>query len=78
MVQKTHMMTLTVGLKMATLMEICWWAVKAWLSVSQGVTGKGFEVTDISNKMNRSEDDFLWHWSDEERCQEDATDSEEV
>jgi hypothetical protein len=38
---------------------------------------KSFKVTGISNKMDRSEDDFLWHQSDEESCQEDAAGSEE-
>jgi hypothetical protein len=31
----------------------------------------------IPNKMNGSEDDFLWQQSNEESCQEDATYSEE-
>jgi hypothetical protein len=38
---------------------------------------KSFEDTGISNKMDGSEDDFMWHWSDKESCQEDTTDSEE-
>jgi hypothetical protein len=38
---------------------------------------KSFKVTGISNKMDGSEDNFLWHWFDKETCQEDATDSEE-
>jgi hypothetical protein len=37
---------------------------------------KSFEVTGISNKMDVSKDYFLWHQSDEESCQEDATDNE--
>jgi hypothetical protein len=38
---------------------------------------KSFEVNGISNKMDGSEDDFLWHQSEEKTFQEDATDSEE-
>jgi hypothetical protein len=70
-------MTLTGRLKRATLMEMCQWILKAWQSISQDMIAKSFEVTCISNKMDGSEDDFLWRQSDEESCQEDTTDSEE-
>jgi hypothetical protein len=35
------------------------------------------EVSGICNKMKGSEDDFLWHQSNKESCQDDMTDSEE-
>jgi hypothetical protein len=38
---------------------------------------KIFKVTGISNKIDGTENDFLWHRSDEESYQEDVTDSEE-
>jgi hypothetical protein len=55
---------------------MCRWIVKPG-DVSQNMIAKSFEVTGASNKMDGSEEDFLWHRSDEESCQEDATDSEE-
>jgi hypothetical protein len=75
--QKTHETTLTGCLKRAMLTEMCSWILEVWWSISQGMTAKSFKVTGISNKMDGSEDDFLWHRSDEESCQEDANDSEE-
>jgi hypothetical protein len=69
-------MTLTGSLKRATLTEVCHWILEARLSVLQDMIVKHFKVTGISNKMDGSEDDFLWHWSNERSCQEDATDSE--
>jgi hypothetical protein len=62
---------------MATLTEMCQWILKAWQSISQVMIAKSFEVTGISIKFDRSEDNFLWHRCDEESCQEDTTDSEE-
>jgi hypothetical protein len=76
-VQKTHETTPTGRLKRVTLMEMCRWILEAWRSISQDMIAKSFEVTGISNKMDGSEDDFLWHWSNEEHYQEDATDSEQ-
>jgi hypothetical protein len=75
--QKTHKTTPTGCLKRATLTETCLWILEAWQSISQDMIAKSFKVTGILNKMDRSEDDFLWHRSEEESCQEDATDSEE-
>jgi hypothetical protein len=75
--QKTHEMTPPGHLKRATLTEMCRWILKAWQSISQDMIAKSIKVTDISNKMDGSEDDFLWHRSDKESCKEDATDSEE-
>jgi hypothetical protein len=50
---------------------------EAWRSVSQDMTAKSFKVTGISHKMDGSDDDFLWHRSDVENCQEAATYNEE-
>jgi hypothetical protein len=33
---------------------------------------KNFEVAAISKKMDSSENDFLWQWSNEESCEEDV------
>jgi hypothetical protein len=41
------------------------------------MTEESFEPTGISNKMDGSEENFLWHLSNKESCQENATDSEE-
>jgi hypothetical protein len=38
---------------------------------------KSFKVTGIFNKLDGSEDDFLWHQSNEESCKHNATDGEE-
>jgi hypothetical protein len=59
------------------MMEMCQWIFKAWQFILQDMVAKSCKVTDICNKMVRSEDDFLWYWFDEESCQEDTTDSEE-
>jgi hypothetical protein len=75
--QKTHETKPTGCLKRATLTKMCRWILKAWQSISQDMIVKSFKVTGISNKMDRSEDDFLWHQSNKESCQEDVTDSEE-
>jgi hypothetical protein len=40
------------------------------------MTAKSFKVTGISNKMDRSENYFLQHWSDEEGCQRHTNDNE--
>jgi hypothetical protein len=65
---------LTGHLKRAMLMEMCCWILKTWQFILQDMIAKSFKVTGISNKMDGSEDDFLWHRSDEESCQEeDAT-----
>jgi hypothetical protein len=56
---------------------MCHWILETWQSISQDMIAKSFEVAGISNKMDENEDDFLWHRSDEESCQEDATDGEE-
>jgi hypothetical protein len=58
-------------------MEMCRCFLTAWQSISQDMIAKSFKVTGISNKMDRSEDGFMWHQSDYESCQEDVTDSEE-
>jgi hypothetical protein len=63
-------------LKRAMLTEMCQWIPKAWQSISQDMIVKSFKVTSISNKLDGSEDDFLWHRSDKESCQY-ATGSEE-
>jgi hypothetical protein len=68
---------MTGHLKRATLTEMCRWILEAWQSISQDMIAKSWKVTGISNKMDGSEDDFLWHQSNEESCQEDTTDSEE-
>jgi hypothetical protein len=59
----------------AKLMEMCQWILKACLStrISQDLIVKSFTITGTSNKMNGSEDDFLWHQSDVETCQEGMT-----
>jgi hypothetical protein len=75
--QKTHKTTMTGCLKRAMLTEMCRWILEAWRSILQDMIAKSFEVTGISNKMDRSEDDFLWHRSNEESCQEYTNDSEE-
>jgi hypothetical protein len=58
-VQKTNDTTPTGCLKRATLMEMCWWILEAWQSILQDMIAKSFKVTGISNKMDRSEDNFL-------------------
>jgi hypothetical protein len=75
--QKTHETTPTGRLKMAMLTEMCQRFLEAWRSISQDMTAKSFKVTGISNKMDGNEEDFLWHRSDKESYQEDATDNEE-
>jgi hypothetical protein len=75
--QETQKTTPTGCLKRATLTEMCQWILEAWQSISQDMIVKSFKVTGISNKMDGSEDNFLWRRSDKETCQEDATDSEE-
>jgi hypothetical protein len=67
---------LTDFLKTAMVMEMCRWILKAWQSILQDTKVKSLKVTDISNKMDGSEDDFLWHQSNKESFQEDVTDSE--
>jgi hypothetical protein len=44
--------------------------------MSQDMKAKGYKVTGISNKVDGSEDDILWHQSNEESCQMDVTDNE--
>jgi hypothetical protein len=75
--QKTNEMRLTGRSKSAMLTVMCQWTLEAWRSISQDTIAKSFKVTGICNKMDRNEDDFPWHQSDEESCQEDATDNEE-
>jgi hypothetical protein len=75
--QKTHETMLTGHFKRATVTEMCQWILKAWQSISQDMIAKSFKVTSISNKMDGIEDDFLWHRSNEESCQEDWIDSGE-
>jgi hypothetical protein len=53
----------TGGLKRVMLMEMCWWILKAWQSISQDIIAKIFKVMSIFNKMDRSEDNFLWNQS---------------
>lgn len=55
---------------------MCQWILEARLStrISQDLIVKSFTITGISNKMNGSEDDFLWHRSDVDTCQERMTD----
>jgi hypothetical protein len=74
--QKIHEMMHVGHLKKAALTEMCWWILEAWPSISQNMVVKRFKVAGISNKMGESEDDFLWHWSNEEKSQEDTADSE--
>jgi hypothetical protein len=77
--QKTreHETTPTGHLKRAMLMEKYWWILEAWRHLSQDMIAKSFKVTGISKKMDGSEGNLLWHRSDEESYQEEATDSEE-
>jgi hypothetical protein len=58
-------------------METSWQILKAWRSISHGMTVNYFKVTGISNSVHGSEVDFLRHQSDEESCQEDTAESEE-
>jgi hypothetical protein len=74
---RKHDMTPTGRLKRAALTEMCWWILEAWQSISQDMIAESFKVTGISNMMDGSEGDFLWHWSDKETCQEDSSDCEE-
>jgi hypothetical protein len=75
--RKTHKTTPTDRIKKATVTEMCWWILEAWQPISQDMIVKSIKVTGISNKMYGSGNDFLWHRSDEESCQEDATEREE-
>jgi hypothetical protein len=69
-------MVLTVRLKRTTLTEMCR-ILEAWRSILQDMMSKSLKVTGVSNKLDGSEDNFLWHRFNKESCQEDATDSEE-
>jgi hypothetical protein len=68
-------MSPTDHLKSATLVEICQWILKAWQSVLQHMLVQSFKVTGVCNKVDGSENYFLWYQS-EESCQEDTRDSE--
>jgi hypothetical protein len=70
-------MTLTGGLTRSMLIEMCWWIPRACHSISQDMIAKSLKVTDISNKIDRSEDNFLWNRSNKKSSQVDANDSEE-
>jgi hypothetical protein len=59
--QKKHETTPMGHLKRAMLTEMCWWILEAWQSILQDMIAKSFKVTGISNEMDGSEDDFLWH-----------------
>jgi hypothetical protein len=56
---------------------MCWWILETWRSISQDMIAKSFKVTGISSKMDGSEDDFLWHQTNEESYQDDMANSEE-
>jgi hypothetical protein len=51
-------------------MKMCWWILKAYLA---SCDSKNADVTGITN-ISTNEDYFLWHRSDKESYQEDATD----
>jgi hypothetical protein len=59
------------------LTEMCQWIFEAWQSVLQAMIERSFKVSGMCNKMDRSEDNFLWHWPSEESCQKDTSDGEE-
>jgi hypothetical protein len=70
--QKTYETTPTGRLERATLTEMCRSIVEAWRCIARYDSGSYRHL----NKMEGSEDDFLWHRSDEESCKVATTNSE--
>jgi hypothetical protein len=54
-------MTLMGCLRRAMLAEMYRWILEDWWPISQDMIMKSFSVTGISNKVDGSEDNFLWH-----------------
>jgi hypothetical protein len=60
------------------LTEMCQCILKASQSTMQNTKAKSFQVSGISNKIGGSENDFLWHQSKEESCQEEVTEDGKI
>lgn len=55
-----HERTPTGRLKRALLQQVCLWILSTWRSMLCDTIVKSFKVTGIANRMDGTEDDYLW------------------
>ena len=53
-------------MKAASLATVCEWVVKSWAEMKTEYIEKSFKKCNISNTMDGTEDDLLWHEDDED------------
>ena len=61
-----HSFTTGGNTKAASLATVCEWVVKSWAEVKTECIEKSFKKYSISNTMDGTEDDLLWHEDDKD------------
>ena len=65
MISGEHSFTTAGNTKAASMATVCGWVVKSWAEVKTECIEKSFKKCSISNTMDDTEDDLLWHEDDE-------------
>jgi hypothetical protein len=71
-----HEFTPTGKIKQPDAEQLCEWIRKSWTGILPGLIEKNFKKCSISNKLNGTEDDYLWDSDPDHASSVDDNDNE--